>query len=383
MLAYAFTDLTQGPYENVEKEEFDNLQNLFASILSKGISRQLKQGLYREYVSYKEEIPAVRGKIDIQETIKLRLSRKHNIACSFDELSENNLLNQILKTTVRLLLRHTNVEQKYKAELKKQLFSMAEVSEIEPSSIQWSSIRFERNNMSYKMLMCICQLIIDGMLQTTEEGQYRLVTLDDQKVINRLYEKFILNYYLKEGHRLLPSLKVQSSQIPWALDELENSRAENSHTENSRAENSNSAITALENSSQEPTNMSSLLPVMQTDITLTCSTPSITQVLIIDAKFYAHATQFHYNKHTIHSHNLYQIFTYVKNKDAQLTKALPNKEHEVSGLLLYATTADAIQPKFSRIIAGNRISVQTLDLNNDFSVIRSQLDTLLKSNFSL
>jgi hypothetical protein len=36
--------------------------------------------------------------------------------------------------------------------------------------------------------------------------------------------------------------------------------------------------------------------------------------LIIDAKFYSHTTQMQYNIHTLHSNNLYQIFTYVKNK---------------------------------------------------------------------
>lgn len=46
MLSYAFTTLHQGGYESVETEEFENLHNLFAAILAKGIGRQLKQGLY-------------------------------------------------------------------------------------------------------------------------------------------------------------------------------------------------------------------------------------------------------------------------------------------------------------------------------------------------
>ena len=49
MLSYAFTILKQSPYETIEKEPFDNINNLFAAILAKGIGLQLKQGLYREY----------------------------------------------------------------------------------------------------------------------------------------------------------------------------------------------------------------------------------------------------------------------------------------------------------------------------------------------
>jgi 5-methylcytosine-specific restriction enzyme subunit McrC len=56
MLAYAFTVLQHREYEYVAKEEFVNIHSLFAAILAGGISRQLKQGLYREYVNHKENV---------------------------------------------------------------------------------------------------------------------------------------------------------------------------------------------------------------------------------------------------------------------------------------------------------------------------------------
>ena len=121
MLSYAFTTLNQGGYEDVATEEFENMHNLFAAILAKGISRQLKQGLYREYLNRKEDVAVVRGKIDMPGTIQKRLVRKRELTCVYDELSENNLLNQILKTTVMLLLRHTRVDQEYKSDLKKEM----------------------------------------------------------------------------------------------------------------------------------------------------------------------------------------------------------------------------------------------------------------------
>lgn len=82
------------------------MYNLLAAILSKGIGLQLKQGLYREYISRQEELSVMRGKINMPGTIKNRLAHKRVLTCDFDELSENNLLNQILKTTVTLLLRN-------------------------------------------------------------------------------------------------------------------------------------------------------------------------------------------------------------------------------------------------------------------------------------
>lgn len=93
-------------------------------------------------------------------------------------------------------------------------------------------------------------------------------------------------------------------------------------------------------------------------------------VLIIDAKYYSHSLQQQFDKKSIHSGNLYQIFTYVKNKEAGLA-ALP---HEVSGMLLYAKTDEELYPDATYQMSGNEISAKVLDLNKEFSAIAAQLD---------
>lgn len=112
---------------------------------------------------------------------------------------------------------------------------------------------------------------------------------------------------------------------------------------------------------------------MQSDIML--SKENIT--LIIDAKYYEHTTQTQYGNNTLHSNNLYQIFTYVKNKDIEYGK-LP---HTVSGMLLYAQTDEIIQPNHTYHMSGNKISVRTLNLNLPFKEIANQLDNIVKEHF--
>ena len=51
MLAYAFRILRQKNYDEIAAEEFDDIQDLFAVILAKGVSQQLKQGLHKEYIT--------------------------------------------------------------------------------------------------------------------------------------------------------------------------------------------------------------------------------------------------------------------------------------------------------------------------------------------
>ena len=335
MLSYAFTTLNQSNYEDVKKEEFENIHNLFAAILAKGIGQQLKQGLYREYLNKKEDMSVMRGKIDVQGTIKNRMARKHVLNCEYDELSENNLLNQILKTTVLLLLHNKEVNTEHKNVLKKEMLFFSNVDIIDISSIKWSAIRFQRNNQTYRMLITICQLIAEGMLITTEQGEYKIASFVDEQRMCRLYEKFILEYY----NKTFPELSVKASQIPWALDD----------------------------------GLGTMLPVMQSDITLSKDK----NILIIDAKYYSHTTQKQFDKHTIHSNNLYQIFTYVKNKDMEYK----NDKHTVSGMLLYAKTDEEIQPDNVYQMSGNKISVKTLDLNCDFTVMTDSLDSIVIEHF--
>ena len=335
MLAYAFQTLNQENYEDVAVESFDEVYDLLSAILAKGIGVQLKQGLYREYINRLEELPVMRGKINMQGTIRNRLAHERVLTCEFDELSENNLYNQILKTTVMLLLRNAKVKPKYKDDLKKKMLFFSNVDLLEPVSIKWSAIRFQRNNQTYRMLISICQLIIEGMLITTDAGEYRLAKFVDEQRMCRLYEKFILEYYSKH----YPELLVSASQIPWSVDD----------------------------------GIRTMLPVMQSDIHLQKGNT----VLIIDAKYYSHTTQTQYDKHTLHSNNLYQIFTYVKNRDY----AFKDENHEVSGMLLYAKTEEEIQPDHVYQMHGNQIAVRTLDLNLPFAKIAEQLNEIADSHF--
>ena len=175
------------------------------------------------------------------------------------------------------------------------------------------------------------------MLLTTEKGDYKLSTFIKPELMSRLYEKFILEYYNQE----YKELDASASQIPWGLDD----------------------------------GIGTMLPIMQTDITLTQGE----KTLIIDAKYYSSTLQQHYDRMTIYSKNLYQIFTYVKNKEYELK----DKPHDpIAGMLLYAKTDEETYPDNDYKMSGNEIGVHTLDLNVEFSGIREQLDGIAERYFA-
>lgn len=333
MLTYAFKVLNEQGYKKIETEEFDNTAELMAAILEKGISIQLKKGLGKDYISRTEEISMIRGKIDMSESLKTQSMLRKKLFCTYDEFSVDTTMNQIIKSTVLLLLK-SDISKPRKKTLRKILVFFSDVKTIDLHSVNWN-MQYNRNNQSYQMLVSICYLVVKGLLQTNKDGSTKLMDFLDEQRMCRLYEKFILEYYKKHYHEL----SVSSSQISWALDD----------------------------------GIDDMLPIMQSDIMLSNGD----NVLIIDAKYYSNTTQNQYDAHTLHSGNLYQIFTYVKNKDNEFG----DKPHNVSGLLLYAATDEIVQPNNTYQMSGNKISVKTLDLNVSFEIIAKQLDEIVNSHF--
>ena len=329
MLSYAFKDLREQNVVSVKPEEFENIHQLMAEIIIRGVSYQLKKGLLRNYESCQEELAVLRGKIDISDTINSGSLIRRKLVCSYDEYTDDTLMNRILKSVMLLLIR-SEIKDKQVVELRRIIRYFSSIAEVDLFNIRWDSLAYNRNHGEYRLLMSVCRIICENMLHSTEDGDVRLISFSEEN-LNKLYEKFILNYCIKH----YPKLKPASSEIKWAI----------------------SGATGM-------------LPKMQSDIMLT----SDNRKLIIDAKFYSKSTQKHFDKDSFHSHNLYQIFTYVKNEAV-------NYSGNVSGMLLYAKTKNDLIPNdgASYDMNGNVITVKSLDLSGDFESITKQLDEITKS----
>lgn len=332
MLSYAYQTLQHQDSVNIEGEDFENIYDMFAAILAKGIANQIKKGLNKEYIENTRELSTLRGKIDITDSIRRQTMRNKKLVCIYDEFSENSYMNRILKSVAYSLITKDSIKKSNKDALKRVFLCLSEVESIELSAINWSSLRFHRNNATYQMLMNICFLTVQKLLMTTESGTLKMNSFLDDQQMHRLYEKFILEYYKK--HFL--EYKPVSKQIPWDVE-----------------------------------GTIDFLPVMQSDIMLTCGE----KILIIDAKYYSKVFQNQYNKNTLHSNNLYQIFTYVKNQDKY-------NSGQTSGMLLYAKTDEEISVGVKYKMGKNTIEVMTLDLGVEFSKIAEQLDSIILRYFN-
>lgn len=319
MLAYAFRSLNVGGISQKGNEEFENLHEIFAEIIINGMRKQLKRGLPHLYAKQSEELGNLRGRIDFQSSVHGLTMARHRLVCEFDEFTEDTPGNRLIKCAITHLLRQSDVSSDRKHYLKFLGSSLNSVADV-----LYIKVPQQRTGgTEYVMLVNICRFLLDGMLMNTGGGFKMREWLTDE-AMSSLYEHFLLEYFRRHHS----CFNARSARIDWDTPNV-------------------------------PLNM----PEMKSDVYLTYGG----RTLIIDAKYYSRTMSEHFGKKTYHSHNLYQIYTYVKNAD----KA---KNGSVSGMLLYAKTDEDVTPDADIVIGGSDICVKTLDLSQDFTMIRLQLE---------
>ncbi|KIL07330.1 hypothetical protein SR42_14175 [Clostridium botulinum] len=327
MLSYAYNVLKQGSFADLGEEKFDDIYDLLSEILIRGIRKQVKQGIYKEYINKDEPLSMVRGKIDIIESVKLKTKSNVKLQCIYDEFSSNNMLNQIIKSTVTKLIKNEKLGLVKKKKLKSLMLYFNEVDQISMKNIRWSELKYHKNNLTYKMLINICYLLNEGLIVNEENGKNKFVTFIKDRQMAILYEKFIYEFYKLE----FPNSRVKyQEQIKWKSDD----------------------------------GYIDFLPTMNTDISIENGSHKI----IIDTKFYTQCMQKNYlsNNKTFISSNLYQMFAYVKNSKFN---------GKISGVLLYPTVEYDLSNDYK--LSGNDVFIRTVDLNKEFNEISKRLRKML------
>lgn len=326
MLAYAFRSLNVGSIGEMGNEEFENLHDLFAEIIIRGMRRQLKRGLPRTYKSESEELRNLRGKIDMQSSVRQLTFVRHRLVCEFDDFTEDTPSNRLLKCAITHLLQQGDVSAERKHYLKFLRSSLAGVADV-----QYRKIPPQRTGgAEYIMLVNICRFLLDGLLMNAGGGNKMREWLPDEKM-STLYEHFLLEYFRKHH----ACFNACAAHVDWDMDDVP---------------------------------PDSYMPGMHSDVYLVYGD----KTLIIDAKYYKHTMVVNKGKIVYRSDHLYQIYSYVKNADK-------TNSGKVAGMLLYAKTDEAVTPDSDYIIGGNVISVKTLDLSQHFDRIKTQLESVAET----
>jgi 5-methylcytosine-specific restriction enzyme subunit McrC len=331
LFCYAWDRFREGATIGVSQVASPKLFDLFSSVLLRGVNRLVRRGLDRGYTETQEDLPAVRGRIVLSETIRRNLLMFGRANCRFDDLSYDVLHNRIIKATLARLLNIDELDSRLRHELFQSRRLFANVSDVSLSSALFRRVQLSRNNANYDLLIKICELIHWALLPHEQGAGTKFSDpLKDERLMASVFEVFVRNFYKVEQR----AFSVKSETIQWDAAALTSESAQ-------------------------------YLPAMRTDVTLR----SNERTIVIDTKYYPEALTENFGQKKIRSDHLYQLYAYLKNIKSPV--GLPE------GILLYPTTSEPLDLAF--IVSGHKIRVVTLQLDQPWQKIHAELCSLLTS----
>ncbi len=327
MLSYAYQSLKFEDYMSIDSEDFEHLSELYAEILILSTNKLLQQGLYKTYTEQSEDGYVVRGKIDITNSLKMNNVNNNKLAMTYDHLTEDNLFNQIIKTTLLSLVYSQKIKPGQTRSIKNILLYLSNVTPIEITYNSFNQLMHNNQNINYLLPIDICHQLYEQQLINAKDNTTALAIKDEQ-LLSSLFERFVYRFYEKETNFI-----VSRPKIYW----------------------------------DTTTPFRDALPDMQTDIVL----QNNNKTMIIDTKFYnQNMSNNRFNDNRKHiSSNMYQLFSYLENYTV-------GENEKLSGMLLYAKTNDDIQPDHEYVIKGKVLKVAHIDLNVSFPLIKQKLISL-------
>jgi 5-methylcytosine-specific restriction enzyme subunit McrC len=342
MLLYAWNEYPITSHWSLEDvEDAPTLDALLAAILAKLIQQRLRIGLGRNYVNQNQSIRGIRGRIDFTESLKQRSFEHGQAFCEFQQYSANAPKNQIVRSTLARLVQTGSFghDRTLANESRHNLRWLARsLDGIDIIELKLDFIRrqqFGRNDGDYRLMLAICELILQRQMPTEATGQHRLPKIDHQAlVLYNIYERFIANFY--RLHLNGYTLKAQP-HLSW-------------HTK------------------QENT----YLPIMKPDLIFQRKASG--DIIVLDTKFTAKSlTENMWGKQLFESSHLYQMYAYLNTQER-----LSEFHQKAAGILLYP----AIHGKFSEIIEleDHTIVIECLDLTTSWQKVEEQLLDVVARN---
>jgi len=163
-----------------------DLLELFIQLFVQRLSVAVRRGLPRRYIGREEDLPVLRGRLNVVRQFTQLAVRPDVLACRYDELSEDTPLNRVLKAAVKRLagVARTAANTRRLAELAARFEFVGDSAYPLREPVQR-----DRTNTAFHDLYQMARLFLADESQTTTRGEATGFTLLFE--MNMLFEKFI------------------------------------------------------------------------------------------------------------------------------------------------------------------------------------------------
>jgi 5-methylcytosine-specific restriction enzyme subunit McrC len=164
----------------------DILIRLFADRLL----AETRRGLPRAYVGHAEDLPKLRGRLDVVRQFTVHAVRPDRLACRYDELTSDTALMQVVKAAV-VFLEGFAREGETLRRLSELRLVLADVGDVPRGTLPWEQVKIDRTNRRWETLYTLARLFLLRDWQATHHEAATPEGIALLFPMNELFEAYV------------------------------------------------------------------------------------------------------------------------------------------------------------------------------------------------
>ena len=164
------------------------LLELLIRLYCSKLADAVRQGIPQQYTDLEDDLPAVRGRLDLTRQFSTLAVSPQKLACRFDARSPDIALNQVMRAAIDKLSRVAQAPENQRA-LRELSFAYSDISRVAPGALRWDLIVLDRTNTRWRELLSLARLLLGDRHQQTSAG-----SIDGYALLfemNILFEEYV------------------------------------------------------------------------------------------------------------------------------------------------------------------------------------------------
>lgn len=166
----------------------DTVLELLIRLFCAKLTDSVRRGMPRHYLGHEDDLPTLRGRLNVARQFSTLAVSPQKLACRFDALSPDIVLNQVMKAAVKKLS-SLAISPDNQRSLRELSFIYTEISDVPTSRLRWDQIVLDRSNRRWRDLLSLARLFLNDRHQQTSGGP-----VDGHALLfemNTLFEKYV------------------------------------------------------------------------------------------------------------------------------------------------------------------------------------------------
>lgn len=217
MLSTAYgLEVSVGEAASVATQRFGLLEFLVRLFVNR-LFAELHRGFVRRYEAREDNLTVLRGRILVAQQVRRNQTAVERFYCDFEEFTEDNPLNRVLKAALRLLLAFSCDldNQRSLAEL---LLAFDSVADVDRRDLPWKDVRVDRLSARYVPSLNLASLFLRQTPPDVTAGSAGGLSVFFD--MNVLFEEYVGRVAAKALRPLGYDVRLQDGRRYLAYDEI-------------------------------------------------------------------------------------------------------------------------------------------------------------------